>query len=556
MAAPRTDAPATTAHGKAAGKEMSPGTATHGEPAHRRPARWWTAYRQTAHGQTAHRQTAHRRTAHRETAHRQSAQRRTAHRPTADRRTADRHSPDRRAAHRKAALPQAPHGGGPAAVGRLTVLLFAVTCGVAVGNVYFPQAVSPVLADGLGVPPGAAATVVTAVQLGYAAGIFLLVPLGDRFRHRPLLVTLLAVAALGLLCAAAAPGLPPLVAASAAVGVATVVAPLVGSMAAGLVPEERRGAVSGTLLSGSLGGMLLSRTFGGSLAEDLGWRAPYLLAAALTLTVALALARALPRAVAPVPSRQRYPALLAETVRLLRTEPQLRRSCCYQAAVFAGFSAVWTAVALLLTGPVHGLGAGAVGALALVNAVTMLCTPFAGRQVDRRGPDAVNAVAVLTVLVAAAVLLCGTRGGAVGLAALVAGTLLLDVGMQSGMVANQVRIYTLRAEVRSRLSTAYMTCAYLGGSLGSWAGAHAYGLAGWPAVSALLALLAAFPGGDLLLRRRRAALRETAPRKAAPGKAAPREAAFAESAPREAALTEAAPPKATPRKATRRNTGR
>ncbi len=556
MAAPRTDAPATTAHGKAAGKEMSPGTATHGEPAHRRPARWWTAYRQTAHGQTAHRQTAHRQTAHRETAHRQSAQRRTAHRPTADRRTADRHSPDRRAAHRKAALPQAPHGGGPAAVGRLTVLLFAVTCGVAVGNVYFPQAVSPVLADGLGVPPGAAATVVTAVQLGYAAGIFLLVPLGDRFRHRPLLVTLLAVAALGLLCAAAAPGLPPLVAASAAVGVATVVAPLVGSMAAGLVPEERRGAVSGTLLSGSLGGMLLSRTFGGSLAEDLGWRAPYLLAAALTLTVALALARALPRAVAPVPSRQRYPALLAETVRLLRTEPQLRRSCCYQAAVFAGFSAVWTAVALLLTGPVHGLGAGAVGALALVNAVTMLCTPFAGRQVDRRGPDAVNAVAVLTVLVAAAVLLCGTRGGAVGLAALVAGTLLLDVGMQSGMVANQVRIYTLRAEVRSRLSTAYMTCAYLGGSLGSWAGAHAYGLAGWPAVSALLALLAAFPGGDLLLRRRRAALRETAPRKAAPGKAAPREAAFAESAPREAALTEAAPPKATPRKATRRNTGR
>lgn len=546
MAAPRTDAPATTAHGKAAGKEMSPGTATHGEPAHRRPARWWTAYRQTAHRQTAHR----------ETAHRQSAQRRTAHRPTADRRTADRHSPDRRAAHRKAALPQAPHGGGPAAVGRLTVLLFAVTCGVAVGNVYFPQAVSPVLADGLGVPPGAAATVVTAVQLGYAAGIFLLVPLGDRFRHRPLLVTLLAVAALGLLCAAAAPGLPPLVAASAAVGVATVVAPLVGSMAAGLVPEERRGAVSGTLLSGSLGGMLLSRTFGGSLAEDLGWRAPYLLAAALTLTVALALARALPRAVAPVPSRQRYPALLAETVRLLRTEPQLRRSCCYQAAVFAGFSAVWTAVALLLTGPVHGLGAGAVGALALVNAVTMLCTPFAGRQVDRRGPDAVNAVAVLTVLVAAAVLLCGTRGGAVGLAALVAGTLLLDVGMQSGMVANQVRIYTLRAEVRSRLSTAYMTCAYLGGSLGSWAGAHAYGLAGWPAVSALLALLAAFPGGDLLLRRRRAALRETAPRKAAPGKAAPREAAFAESAPREAALTEAAPPKATPRKATRRNPGR
>ncbi|MEU9834568.1 MFS transporter [Streptosporangium sp. NPDC048047] len=368
------------------------------------------------------------------------------------------------------------------------ILLLALACGVAVGNIYFPQAVSPLIASGLHVPPGSAALAVTAAQLGYAMGIFLLVPLGDRLPHRPLIVTLFGLTGLGLLAAGLAPSLPPLIGAGVLVGVTTVAAPVIGPMAAGLVPENRRGVVSGTLLSGSIGGMLLSRTFGGSLGEWLGWRAPYLLAAALALLLAAVLARSLP---VTVPATRRpYPELLAEPLRLLRREPELRRSCFYQATVFAGFSAVWTSLALLLTGPVYGLGPQAVGTFALVNAVTMVCTPVAGRQVDRRGSDPVNLVCMIGVIVSAAVLAAGSLGGVAGLVALALGTLLLDVAMQSGMVANQTRIYRLRPEVRSRLNTAYMTCAFLGGSAGSWLGARACESLGWPAVCALVALLA------------------------------------------------------------------
>ncbi|MEU1116310.1 MULTISPECIES: MFS transporter [unclassified Streptomyces] len=367
------------------------------------------------------------------------------------------------------------------------VLLLAVTCGVAVGNVYFPQAVSPLVADGLGVSADTAALVVTATQFGYAGGIFLLVPLGDRIPYRTLIVTLLALTGLGLLGAGAAPGLPPLVGASVLVGVTTVIAQVIAPMAAGLVPEERRGAVTGTLLSGSIGGMLLSRVFGGAVGEWLGWRAPYLMTAVVTLLIACVLARALPRSTAP--SRQRYPALLAEALRLLRTEPDLRRSGFYQAMIFGAFSALWTGVALLLTGPTYGLGASAVGVLALVNAGTMICTPVAGRQVDRRGSDAVNLVCMVAVLVAAAVLFFGGLGGAVGLVALAVGSLLLDVAMQSGTVANQVRIFGLSDEARARLNTAYMTCAYLGGSVGSWLAVRAYGAFGWAGVCGLVVLL-------------------------------------------------------------------
>lgn len=386
---------------------------------------------------------------------------------------------------------------------RRTVLLLAAACGVAVGNIYFPQAVGPLVASGLGVQPGSAALVATAAQLGYAAGIFLLVPLGDRLPHRPLVVALLGLTGLGLLAAGAAPALAPLLGASALVGVATVVAPILGPMAAGLVADDRRGAVSGALLSGSIGGMLLSRAFGGTLREWLGWRVPYLAAGALALLVAAVLARALPKT--SPPSRQRYAALLAETLRLLREEPELRRSCFYQAVVFAGFSAVWTTVALLLTGPAYGLGGRAVGALALVGAATMLCTPLVGRMVDRRGPDPVNLACMLGALASAGVLLVGGFGGTAGLATLVVGTLLLDVAMQSGMVANQVRIYALGPGVLSRLNTAYMTCAFLGGGLGSWLGTLAYARLRWPGVCALVAALCALALARHLFHLRSAA---------------------------------------------------
>ncbi|QKG19009.1 MFS transporter [Actinomadura verrucosospora] len=369
------------------------------------------------------------------------------------------------------------------------IALLAVACGVAVGNVYFPQAAAPAVAAGLGVGAGTAAGVVSAAQFGYAAGIFLLVPLGDRVPHRRLIVALLAATAAALAVAGAAPGAGVLLAASAAAGAATVVAPVIGPMAAGLVPADRRGLVSGVMLSGSLGGMLLSRSLGGPLAQWLGWRSPYLVAAALALVLAAVLWRALPATVPP--SGHAYRRLLVEPLVLLRQEPQLRRSCFYQAAVFGAFSAVWTGVALLLGGPRYGLGAPAVGALALVNAATMLCTPVAGRAADRRGADAVSLWAMVGVLASAGVLAVGCAGGALGLVGLAAGSLLLDVAMQSGMVANQVRNYALRADARSRVNTAYMTCGYLGGAAGSWLAARVYGGFGWAGVCALTGALAA-----------------------------------------------------------------
>ncbi|MFH8387291.1 MFS transporter [Kitasatospora sp. NPDC018058] len=377
----------------------------------------------------------------------------------------------------------------PAALGRRVPLVMALACGVSVANVYFPQALTPLIADGFGIAPGTAASVATVTQLGYAAGIFLLVPLGDRLPRRPLITVLLAVTGCALLAAGLAPATDLLAAAGTVVGLATVVPQLLLPLAAGLVAPDRRGSVIGTLQGGLIGGILLARTFGGVLGEHLGWRAPYLAAAALTGLLALVLGLALPTT-GPA-ARIRYPVLLADTVRMLRTEQGLRRSALYQASLFGGFSAAWTALALLLTGPRYRMDAQAVGVLALIGAASMFCAPAAGRRVDRHGPDRVNGWCIGATLAAAAVLTAGALGGPIGLAALTAGLLLLDVAVQCSQVANQARIFALRAEARSRLNTAYMTCSFLGGSAGSWLGIRIYAHLGWPGVCALIGFAAA-----------------------------------------------------------------
>ncbi|WP_225731932.1 MULTISPECIES: MFS transporter [unclassified Nocardia] len=367
---------------------------------------------------------------------------------------------------------------------RALPLVMALACGIGVANIYFTQAVTPLIAESLGITADSAATVATVTQLGYAVGIFLLVPLGDRLPRRPLIVALLATTGLALLACGLAPDFGPLLAASGVVGVATVVPQLLLPMAAGLVDAERRGSVIGTLQGGLIGGILLARTFGGLLGAQFGWRAPYLVAAVLTLTLGCVLGLALPTT--PAATRDRYPKLLADTIRLLRAEPGLRRSVCYQGTLFAGFSAAWTCLALLISGPEYRMGAQVVGLLALIGAASMLCAPAAGRWVDRRGPDRVNLCSIAGIVCAAAVLAFGDLGALTGLIALVIGLLLLDIAIQCSQIANQARIFALRAEIRSRLNTAYMTCSFLGGSAGSWLGIRAFAWSGWLGVCGLL----------------------------------------------------------------------
>ena len=405
---------------------------------------------------------------------------------------------------------------------RWMIPLLTLACAACVSTIYFPQAISPLIAADLHVLPSAAAQTATGAQLGYALGVFLLVPLGDRLRHRPLIVTLMVLTAACLIAAGTARSLPALLLAGSLTGVFTVVPQVIIPMVAGLVADNRRGAVVGTLLGGVLGGILLARTFGGTIGEWLGWRAPYLVAAALILVLAAVLAVTVPRT--NPAARHNYPALLLESLRLLRTQSELRRSALYQVLLFGGFSAAWTSLALLISGPRYGLGAQTVGLIGLAGAVSVVVTPIAGRWIDRRGSELVSLLAIVGVILSSGLLAFAVLGGVAGLVLVIAGLVVLDVAVQANQVANQARVFALLPEARSRLNTAYMTCAFLGGTTGSWLGVQAYDRFGWGAVAGLIALAALAALGRHLAHLSSVRTRSATPEPVAstPSAAAPR----------------------------------
>ncbi len=377
----------------------------------------------------------------------------------------------------------------------------AVACGIAVANIYYNQPLLGLMERAFPREGGVVGLVPTATQLGYALGIFLLVPLGDVVSRRGLILAQLGVLALALLGVTLAPDAWTLVAASALVGVAGTTAQVLIPFAADLAEPDRRGAAVGTLMSGLLCGILFGRTLAGFVGEHFGWRAMFGLAIALAGAAAGLLAATLPRG--RPRAAMTYPALIGSLFTLVREEPRLRRSTAVQTAMFASFSVFWTALALRLEGPPYGLGADIAGLFGLVGGAGVLAAPLVGRVADRRGPDiGVTLGTALTLL--CWVLLGTTRP----LALMVAAVLLLDVGIQSSMVSNQHVIFALRPDARNRINTVFVCGLFLGGAVGSAGSILCWRWGGWPAVCGLgggFTLVAIALHGLGTIRDRRAA---------------------------------------------------
>src|SRR6266568_2169637 len=325
--------------------------------------------------------------------------------------------------------------------------------------------------------PRAIGIVSMLTQVGYGSGMFFFVPLGDVLERRRLMLALLGAATVALLAAAVAPSLPLLALASLAIGVTSVVPQLAVPLAAHLAPPAERGRAVGTVMGGLLVGILLARTASGFLGAHLGWRAVYVIAAGLMLVLAAALRWLLPRSFpeASLP----YPALLRSLFTLLAEEQVLREAALLGALGFAAFSVFWSTLAFFLEARL-GFGADVAGLFGVLGAAGALAAPLFGRLADRTSPRA-NAGLMLVVALAGFGALAVTGHH---LAGLVAGVLLLDVGVQGNHVSNLARVHARRPEARSRMNTVYMVTYFVGGSLGTAVGTWAWTGHGWAGVCA------------------------------------------------------------------------
>lgn len=356
---------------------------------------------------------------------------------------------------------------------RALILLMATATGLAVASNYYAQPLLHSIAQHFGLTTATAGSIVIAAQLSYGAGLLLLAPLGDLFEQRRLIVSMIAIATVGLLISAFAPSLMWLLIGTTLTGLFSVVAQVLVPMAAGLSDPSERGRVVGTLMSGLLLGILLARTAAGFMATLGDWRSIYLLAAALMALSAIALARALPER--HQHAGLKYPALIGSVFRLFVDEPVLRLRSLLGLLSFCLFALFWTPLAYLLAAEPYHYSDAVIGLFGLAGAAGALAANWAGRLADR-GKGSLGTTMGLLALVLAWVPLAFAQ---VSLAALLIGVLVLDLAVQLVHVSNQNAVIALRPEARNRLNAGYITCYFIGGALGSLLGTQLFQAHGW-----------------------------------------------------------------------------
>ncbi|MFF8937771.1 MFS transporter [Streptomyces paradoxus] len=375
----------------------------------------------------------------------------------------------------------------------LFLTLLAVCSAVTAANIYLAAPLLPLMARDFGSAPSAIAWIASVAQLGYAVGLLFFAPLGDSANRRRLVAGLTLVTALALGASAAAPGAAALAAAMFVASAATVIPQLLVPLVAERAPAERRARHVAAVIAGLFTGIVAARVVGALAGQAFGWR--WVFAGAAVLTLALGLATAV-----VLPSRRRregplFAGLLALPA-VLRSSPELWRACVRQAGMFGAWSALWTSLALLLTGPEYGLSTATAGMFGLFGLTASAVAPLAGGLVDRFGAARVVRSAYLIAAVSVPLF---WLGGHV-LWALFAAAVAVHAALVASHVANQTLALTATS-TPATANTAYVVAGFAGGAAASALAGAAFSHFGWGGVCVVAGVWLVLGWGVTAVRR-------------------------------------------------------
>ncbi|WOR26125.1 MFS transporter [Citrobacter braakii] len=356
------------------------------------------------------------------------------------------------------------------------ILLMSIATGLAVASNYYAQPLLDTIAHNFSLSASTAGFIVTAAQLGYAAGLLFLVPLGDMFERRMLIVSMTLLAAGGMLITASSQSLGMLILGTALTGLFSVVAQILVPLAATLATPDKRGKVVGTIMSGLLLGILLARTVAGLLANLGGWRTVFWVASILMALMAIALWRGLPKMKSD--THLNYPQLLGSVFSLFIHDKLLRTRAMLGCLTFANFSILWTSMAFLLAAPPFNYSEGTIGLFGLAGAAGALGARPAGGFADKGKSHLTTTTGLLLLLLSWWAIWLGHSS----VPMLIIGILVLDLTVQGVHITNQTVIYRIHPDARNRLTAGYMTSYFIGGAAGSLISASAWQHAGWAGV--------------------------------------------------------------------------
>lgn len=369
------------------------------------------------------------------------------------------------------------------ALSRWVIFVLAMGAGFSVAAIYYAQPLLPLMGQDLALSLTGMGLVPTLTQAGYALGILFLLPLGDRYDRRTLiLLKSISLAALLLACSFTGQ-LHSLLLVSLLMGMAATMAQDIVPAAAILAPNGKQGKTVGTVMTGLLLGILLSRTVSGVVGEAFGWREMYQLAAVSIAVITAIMWKVLPRFT--VHSTLSYPSLMLSMAQLWQRYSTLRRAALAQGFLSIAFSAFWSTLAVMLSEHYH-MGSAIAGAFGIAGAAGALAAPMAGHLADKVGAAKVTQLGALLVTVSFALMFLLPALPVQGQWLLIAlSGVGFDLGLQSSLVAHQNLVYSLEPLARGRLNALLFTMVFIGMALGSVLGSQVYALANWEGVVAL-----------------------------------------------------------------------
>lgn len=375
-------------------------------------------------------------------------------------------------------------------ISRTVIWLMAIISGLVVANNYYNQPLLGLISKDLNVSESAASRISMLTQIGYAVGLLMIVPLGDKFLRKRLILIDLFLVFGSLLWMTFATQLWMLYAASLLIGVTSVIPQLFIPIAAELSSDKEKYSNIGTVMSGLLLGILLSRFIGGIVGDVWGWRAMFGIAAGLMILVWFAVYKMLPEMQPNF--KGTYKELMRSVGHLAKTQPILQLASFRGAMAFGSMCALFTTLVFHMEKPPFNAGASVVGSFGLAGAVGALAAAKVGKLQKFLDINRIISYSLLVVLGSWAF----TYFAGETYWGLIVGVILVDLGVQSSHIMNQTNYFLIKSNAVNRLNTVYMVCYFIGGSLGTWLASIAWQYAQWNGVCfvgasfGLLALIA------------------------------------------------------------------
>lgn len=338
----------------------------------------------------------------------------------------------------------------------------AIISGISVANLYYNQPLLNVMSEDLHVSEFTANLIPMTTQIGYALGLLFIIPLGDLYKRRNIIVINFLLLAVSLFSIAGSPNIHFILAASLVIGICSVMPQIFIPIASQFSKLENKARNVGMMVSGLLTGILGSRVISGIVGEYWGWRTMYYIAAVLMIGCIFVVLRMLPEM--PSNFKGTYRELMHSLFSLVRLNPTLRLVAVRAALCFGSFLTLWACLAFKLSGEPFHAGNNIIGMLGLCGVAGALTASIVGSYVRKLGVRKLNYIGC-TLIILAWCIMWLFQTTYIGF---IVGIVIIDIGMQCVQISNQTCALSLVPQASNRVNTIFMTTYFIGGSLGTF----------------------------------------------------------------------------------------